>query len=152
MAGHSWDVKKLFGPGKKLYEVGINAFKYMMLKTNNKNFDLALCMSGYMAERYRMTGQNNNFLGNPLLSDEANYNIWISFICSGFKFSKGKNADNYNRVGKRILIQYLSTIVHGTGKELLESYSQGNDCLFAIKDWLLDNEKPDIALLLVNKK
>jgi hypothetical protein len=142
VARHAWESLRL---AQRTLDRGLDAFAWA--RRTGATVDQALAFAGYLVERDRQSTRH------PTLS-----NLWRGVQRSGFRFMRGSNARNYDRVGRRIVGQALRVMVSrqpnlptvGGGDLLLgillRQWEEGGD-LYPLRDYL-EEQGPGMAHML----
>jgi hypothetical protein len=91
MSRHAWKSLRLV---QQTLERGLEAFAWA--RRAGATTDQGLAFAGYLVERDRQSTRR------PTLS-----NLWRGVQRSAFRFMRGPNAENYDRLGRRIVAQGL---------------------------------------------
>lgn len=119
---------------------GLQAYQHAL--SNGTSVSLACCFTGYVLETQRQQGmlvqhyRQLHWRNVDLELEHSITGIWERGRAG--KYARGKNAANYQLVGRRVLYQHLSPSLpaQSLGQELLMAFRDGADCDFALHDWL----------------
>jgi hypothetical protein len=142
MSRHAWESLRL---AQRTLDRGLEAFAWA--RRTGATVDQALAFAGYLVERDRQSTRQ------PTLS-----NLWRGANRSNFRFMRGPNASNYDRVGRRVVAQALRAMVGrqpgllavGGGDPLLgtllRQWEEGGD-FYPLRDYI-EEQGPVMAPML----
>jgi hypothetical protein len=142
VARHAWESLRL---AQRTLDRGLGAFAWA--RRAGATVDLGLAFTGYLVER----GRQSNSWPTPR-------ELWQGGKRSGFRFMRGPNAQNYDRLGRRVVGQALRVMVGrqpnlpavGGGDPLLgtllRQWEEGGD-FYPLRDYI-DEQGPVMAHML----
>lgn len=104
--------------------------------------ELACCFTGYALERIQQAGGLAPSAAYPWRKDSFGLAVfWRRAAYTKHRYSRGKNAVGYTLAGRKVITQYLRPSIpeRGTGAQLLQAFAEGQDCAYALHDWLEEN-------------
>jgi hypothetical protein len=142
MARHAWLSLNL---ACQTLDRGLEAFAWA--RRAGATTDRALAFTGYLVER-----------GRQSIRWPSPRRLWEGAKCSGFRFMRGPNASNYDRLGRRIVAQALRVMygrrpgqpLLGGGDfllgTLLRQWEEGGD-FYPLRDYI-EEQGPGMAPML----
>jgi hypothetical protein len=156
MSDHVWKVQRM---SRDTIQRGMFAYRLARTESDSKPLRLdylpALCFAGYVMETIRQQG------GEPQCRmREVGWPAWICRIWNGtvrshHRYARGRNRDNYELAGRKMLaaaIRLTYGHIHGGPEEqlggLLLKLEETGDALPVLRDYLEEHRYEECLLIL----